>query len=51
MFSNELFMSQLKSFSFQVSKERFIKLEFEKFAVGNQSEECLHDYLEVDQDR
>uniref|UniRef100_A0A3P9I1T8 Suppression of tumorigenicity 14b n=1 Tax=Oryzias latipes TaxID=8090 RepID=A0A3P9I1T8_ORYLA len=35
----------------QVSKERFIKLEFEKFAVGNQSEECLHDYLEVDQDR
>ncbi|KAF6723556.1 Suppressor of tumorigenicity 14-like protein [Oryzias melastigma] len=35
----------------QVSKEKFIKLEFQKFAVGNQNENCIHDYLEVEDKR
>ncbi|RVE71212.1 hypothetical protein OJAV_G00072380 [Oryzias javanicus] len=35
----------------QVSKEKFIKLEFQKFSVGSQSETCPHDYLEVEDKR
>lgn len=54
-FQGNLFESQLKScsslFPFQVSKEKFIKLEFQKFAVGNQNENCIHDYLEVEDER
>lgn len=34
-------------FLFQVSKEKFVKIQFNKFFMGNLSEQCVRDYVEV----
>lgn len=38
-------------FDFQVAKEKFVKVDFKKFFVGNQSEHCPHDYVDINGER
>ncbi|XP_030589843.1 suppressor of tumorigenicity 14 protein homolog [Archocentrus centrarchus] len=35
----------------EVAKEKFLKFQFNKFFVGNQTEQCLHDYVEINGER
>uniref|UniRef100_A0A3Q3C994 ST14 transmembrane serine protease matriptase b n=1 Tax=Haplochromis burtoni TaxID=8153 RepID=A0A3Q3C994_HAPBU len=35
----------------EVAKEKFVKVDFKKFFVGNQSEHCPHDYVDINGER
>ncbi|XP_053705275.1 suppressor of tumorigenicity 14 protein homolog [Synchiropus splendidus] len=35
----------------EVSKDKFVKVQFNKFFLGNYSDECKEDYLEIDNER